>query len=280
MINKFFIGIFSVILVFLSGSAMADLVLSEGGATGTWFNAGRSGEGFYVEIIRSSSGANSVSIAMYSFDGDGDPLWLVGTGGISTTDTTANFTVYEYDGPMWGPGFDSGDLNETAFGTINVRFPTCDTALFSITSNGTLPSYDYSLIRLTYIEGLTCVPPTEPSPPGLASGGWLGMDGDVCFNVSEDGTQLYGGNASICDVQSTFDSNLDGTDNKGGHCSASVACEGTPPIENGEFRCTNETGALAIGIFTSNNTATGTVYEPLPGEGDYCTATWTASPAN
>ena len=41
-------------LLCLNSVAVADLVLSEGGPTGQWYNAARDGEGFFIEIIDST----------------------------------------------------------------------------------------------------------------------------------------------------------------------------------------------------------------------------------
>jgi hypothetical protein len=70
------ISILSLVLCY-STSALANLVLSEGGATGQWYNPARNGEGFYIEIIDTVSG-NQIGVAMYSYDADGDQLWVFG----------------------------------------------------------------------------------------------------------------------------------------------------------------------------------------------------------
>lgn len=270
-----FMRVFSLALILLSSNLMADLILSEGGGSGTWFNPTRSGEGFYVEIIELADGGNAVSIAMYSFDGSGNQLWLVGTGGVGPSDVSAEIALFQYDGPKWGPDFDSSDLNEIPFGAAFVRFPTCDTALFAIDSDGVLESNDYSLNRLTTIEGVGCTEPPD-APTGLASGGWVGAG--VCFNVNEEGTHIIGGNLSACDAQATFDSNLEGVSNEARECNVTASCEGTWPIVDGEFYCVNELGEMAIGTFTSTTSATGKAFEGEGGKGEYCTANWTAAP--
>jgi len=276
MIKQATKSVFSVVLLLLSCNLMADLVLSDGGATGTWFNATRSGEGFYIEIIENSDGSNAVSVAMYSFDENGDPLWLVGTGGVGAKDVSAQINLFEYDGPVWGPGFDSADLNETPFGTIIVRFPTCDTALFSIQSDGALESGDYSLVRLTLVEGVDCTEPPDPPPSGLTTGTWSGFG--VCFHVSADGKSIIGGETSGCDAQMAFDANLDGITNELRNCKSSPSCEGIWPIVEGRFTCLNSQGELATGTFTSPTSASGVAVEPEAGIGEFCTAPWTASP--
>jgi hypothetical protein len=263
-------------LLFLSTNALADLILAEGGPTGQWFNPERNGEGFYVEIIN-TGGNQQIGIAMYSFDADGDQLWVVGNVPIGPDDEVVQVPVFQFNGPSWGADFDSDDLNTIEFGSITVRFPTCDTALFSVAVEPAvgLSGGSYSLIRLTDIEGVTCVEPPS-APTGITPGHWAGLG--VCFMVSEDGMSIRGGELSECDAQNAFDSNLDGVSNELNECNVTADCELTWDIVNGSFACVNNTGTLAIGTFSSRTSASGFAFEPEGGRGEYCTADWTATP--
>ena len=261
-------------LLGLSSNLMADLVLSEGGPTGQWFNPERNGEGFYIEIIEGSP--MQIGIAMYSYDANGNQLWLVGNIAIGADDQSADIPVFQFDGPKWGPGYDPGDLNRTPFGNILVRFPTCDTALFYVLSNVGLESGNYSLIRITSVEGVGCTEPADPPPTGITTGKWAGHG--VCFMVSSEGTHIIGGNLSECDAQAAFDSNLDGISNEGNNCKVTTQCEGVWPIVEGSFVCANSQGELAHGTFTSKTSAAGSAFEPEGGVGEFCSAAWTASP--
>jgi hypothetical protein len=253
---------------------MANLVLSEGGPTGQWFNPERGGEGFYIEIIKANP--MQIGIAMYSFNAQGEPLWIVGNVAIGANDEVVGIPVFEFNGPVWGSGYDSDDLNTIPFGTITVRFPTCDTALFSIQTDGPLQNGDYSLIRLTSVEGVGCTEPPDPPTAGLTPGKWSGHG--VCFMVSADGTEIFGGNLSECSTQAAFDSNLDGITNEARNCKVVAKCEGVWPIVDGKFTCLNELGELAIGTFTSTTSASGWAFEGEGGVGEFCTAKWTATP--
>jgi hypothetical protein len=261
-------------VMFFSSGALANLVLSEGGPTGQWWNPARDGEGFFVEIIDTGSG-NQIGIAMYTFDADGDPLWIVGNAVIGSDDEIADIPVFEFNGPTWGPGYDPGDLNRIPFGTITAIFPTCDTAMFSVQPDGALQAGDYSLSRITSVEGVSCTEPTQP-PAGLTPGHWSGPG--VCFMVSPDGTEIIGGNLSECTAQAAFDSNLEGISNEGRECNVTTSCEGIYQIVDGKFHCINEHGELAFGMFTSNTSASGSAVEGEGGRGEFCTASWSATP--
>jgi hypothetical protein len=257
-----------------STTTLANLVLSEGGPTGQWFNPERNGEGFFVEIISGST--QQFSVAMYTFDANGNPLWLVGNVAIEPGDEIVNVEVFQFDGPAWGPDFDPDDLNRTAFGVLTATFPFCDSALFSVQTNGSLPSWDYALVRLSNVEQVDCQEPPEPPPSGITSGKWSGAG--VCFTVSEDGTQIIGGNLSECDAQAAFDSNIDGITNELNECKVTTSCEGVWPIIDGKFTCLNEIGELAVGSFDSNTSASGWAFEGEGGRGEFCSATWSATP--
>ena len=271
--NLIRLSVLNLFLLFSAGVA-ADLVLSKGGPSGQWFNPDRNGEGFYVEIIEGSP--MQIGVAMYSYDADGDPLWVVGNIAIDANDESAAIPVFEFNGPVWGAGYDPADLNTIPFGTLTARFPTCDTALFAMQTNGTLPSYNYSLLRITSVVGVGCTEPLPEPPTGLTPGHWTGPG--VCFMVSNDGKSIVGGNLSECDAQNAFDSNLEGITNGLDECNVNAGCEGVWPIVNGKFECTNNKGELATGTFNSTTGASGFAYEDAAGEGEYCTATWTASP--
>ncbi len=255
-----------------SSSALADLVLADGMATGQWFNPQRGGEGFFVEIIDTGAG-NQISIAMFTYDANGEQLWVMGNVVIDANDEVIAVPVFKFDGPVWGPGYDAGDLNTTPFGTITARFPTCDTALFGVTTEVGLQNGSYSLVRLTDIEGIECTDP--PAEPAVTPGTWRGER--VCFNVAADGRSLTEIN-SQCDGSASFDSNLKGISDDLEECDVEAECDGPWSIEGGVFNCTSELGTLAIGKFGSSNSASGSAFEQEGGIGDYCTALWSATP--
>ncbi len=263
------------LLLFFTTSALADLVLAEGGPTGQWRNVDRSGEGFYVEIIDNGD-VKQIGVAMYSFNADGDQLWIVGTKGLEPDDEVAPVTMAIHDGPVWGPGFDTGDLNSAVFGTLTVRFPTCDTALFKMAVEPAmgLQGGNYSLTRLTSIKGVECKnPPPEQSFP---SGRW---DGDgICFNVAEDGQSITSLGSS-CANGAAFAANLFGVSEDTGDCDVDFECLAAWTIdEEGNFGCTNSDGDLATGHFDSANSASGFAFKEKGGNNDYCVSSWIATP--
>jgi hypothetical protein len=259
-------------LLGFSTNLLAELILAEGKPTGQWYNPERNGEGFFIEIFTIGND-EWVSIAMFTYDESGKQMWLTGAAELGSAQTVVKIEVNSFDGPVWGPDYDTDDLNTNAFGQITVSFPTCDTGIFQVLTDVGLANGNYSVIRLTDIKGIECQDP--PSLQSPTPGHWRGTA--VCFNVAADGLSITGV-GSPCDQGNAFDSNLDGINNEGNDCGVEVDCEGKWAIEDGTFNCVSNLGTLAVGTFTSATTIVGLAIEGEGGFNDYCTAVWSASP--
>jgi hypothetical protein len=262
-------------LLSFSTSALADLVLAEGGPTGQWTNFDRSGEGFYVEIIRNNDG-NRIGIAYFGYDQNGDPIWASHDVEIDSDATVVEMDLFDFAGPEWGPGFDEDDRLDTVFGYLTARWPNCDNAYITISpTDPALVPWNFPMVRLTSIQGLSCTNPPPPAPTGITPGKWSGPG--VCFNVSAGGDSITEV-GSACDQSNAFDSKIDGLNNELEKCDVEADCEGVWLIKDGNFVCLSELGTMALGSFSSENSASGQVFEGSPGRGDVCTASWTATP--
>ena len=277
-------------LMLLIGSAQAQLNLASGWPSGQWYNPARDGEGFYVEVI--GEGDNlQIAVAMYSYDADGKQLWLVGNVAIADGDMGATVPVFLIEGPVWGTGYDPADRDTTQFGNIVVQFPSCDSALFSVTSNvAGLESGSYSLVRLTELVGMDCVEPPPPGapPPGSPSeitpGLWTAEG--VCFFVNAEGTKIV--ESDQCDNGKAFSGNAVGIEvDRDGDvgpdaCNVNVPCDGAWDIEPwtdeytgftfGRAICVNEVGGIARINFVDARTANVLLYESQGLEGAFCYA--------
>jgi hypothetical protein len=281
-------------LVFVASSVQAELNLADGAASGQWYNPARDGEGFYVEII-DSAGILQISVAMYSYNEQGNQLWLIGNVLIEDGDVTATVPVFLVEGPVWGTMYDPADRSVTEFGTIIVRFPTCDSALFSVNSNVPgLESGSYSLVRLTDLVGVDCVEPPPPAPPppdgGITSGLWTGLN--TCFFVNTEGTKIV--ESDLCDVGNALSADapglevdIDGNSNPE-TCNAKITCDSAWDIvtveQNGvevqQVTCLNDASGIAKVIFNPyDQDATVDVYEIIELNGRMCYGRTIAKPA-
>jgi len=121
------------LFLLISSNALADLTLADGGASGQWFNASRDGEGIYVEIVAAGSGTQ-ISAAWFTYDQNGDQMWLVGNKSINQTQTIVTFPVFVLDGPVFRPNYDLDDVNRVEWGTLTLSFPSCNDALLTYAS--------------------------------------------------------------------------------------------------------------------------------------------------
>jgi len=274
-------GFICVSLLFLAGNAMADLIIAEGKPTGQWFNPDRDGEGFYVEVIDSGE-TTQLGIAMYSYDAEGNQLWIVGNAPIEAGATAATVPVVQIDGPVWGSDYDPGDRNTTDFGTITARFTSCNSALFQVRPKTGLEDLDSPNVRLTNVVGIECVD-KPPEISGVTPGEWEG-DG-VCLNVAADGKSLTAVDSpcpngasiwlditgTLVDLNGEIDPEL---------CKVDASCLGDATIsaDTGFFQCVTERG-VAEGWFTNETNAYGNGAQTIgTAVGSTCVATWTAAP--
>jgi hypothetical protein len=271
--RKLLIIIFLLILSGVSSTTQADMVLAEGKATAQWYNPERDGEGFFVEIFV-VDGQELISIAMFTYDENGDQMWLTGFAELGSDQTFVSIDVNRFDGPMWGPDYNVDDLNLIPFGQINASFPNCDSGMFQVLTDVGLANGNYGVVRLTDIKGIECHDP-EPPQQAYTPGRWKGPG--VCFYVAPDGLSITQ-TGSTCEPAKAFDSNLNGLNNDLNDCGVEAECVGKWTINNGTFNCVSEAGTLAIGNFLSNDSASGVAIEGEGGYNDICTAVWTASP--
>ncbi|MEE8495725.1 MAG: hypothetical protein V3S21_04535 [Xanthomonadales bacterium] len=133
------------------------------GLTGTWWNAGRAGEGFVLEFGL-SNGTLTLFAAFYTYDNMGNQAWLTAQPadpGLATSGTTANVDVSITDGPMWGDDYDSADVNLTQWGTGTFTFTSCGAASVTLTPNQAMIDLGYTaqthtLTRDLLESGIQC----------------------------------------------------------------------------------------------------------------------------
>ena len=90
-----------------------------GAMSGTWWaGASRDGEGWLIDAA-----ANVFVAAMYTYDGDGNQAWLMGTG--TASGDMVGTTVEITDGPAFGSAYNPADVNRTAWGSANFLFVSC-----------------------------------------------------------------------------------------------------------------------------------------------------------
>lgn len=126
---------------------------------GSWFNPNRDGEGFVLDFF-STQDANGLVVYFYTYDLEGNQMYLVG----STTEIlpgnldSLSIDVFKTDGTSFGEGFDMGDVTRTKWGSLDLDFIDCGSAI--ITWFPTAPGYaegSTEVIRIVGLPtGITC----------------------------------------------------------------------------------------------------------------------------
>lgn len=126
------------------------------GISGQWFNRELSGQGWFLQEIE----PDRVFLAGYSYDSDGQQLWLVGDSGRFEGRELVFEDILISRGTRFGDEFESEDVELLPWGSVRFEFDSCDTALVHYQSDlpgfgsGTLPN-----VRLTGLEDLDCALP-------------------------------------------------------------------------------------------------------------------------
>jgi hypothetical protein len=116
------------------------------GLTGTWWNSGRSGEGFLLQF-GDAAGALTLFASFYTYAPDGSQVWLVAQS-TSIDGITANVTVYITSGRVWGNDFDPASGETVEWGTGSFTFADCDSGSITLTPNATYVAAGFT--ELTY----------------------------------------------------------------------------------------------------------------------------------
>lgn len=119
--------------------------------TGNWYVPSQVGHGLQIEVLDLSTAV----VAWYTFDTDGNPIWLMGTGEIEGD--TLRAELRDYRGTRFPPEFETDSIDGRVWGDVIVRRTGCDSAALSYTpADGIYQPAEYPLERVTRIDGSHC----------------------------------------------------------------------------------------------------------------------------
>ncbi len=135
----------------LANGATAQGAFVDHHVTGNWYEPHRPGHGLQIEMLDLSQAL----VAWYTYDMDGEPLWLLGLGDVEGNVLTAE--MRRYSGARFPDDFDPHDISGAVWGDIHFRLTDCDQATISYTpaDDFHLPD-EFPLERLTRIDGARC----------------------------------------------------------------------------------------------------------------------------
>ena len=125
--------------------------------TGSWYDPTRSGEGYIVEILEN----NQAVLLWYTYDLQGNHMWLIDSGGILTE--TNEGIILEFNsltstqGPKFGLEYQSSELEIIPWGTVRFEL-TCDAG--TVSYNSTVAGFgsgNHDIVKLTNpINRISC----------------------------------------------------------------------------------------------------------------------------
>ena len=120
--------------------------------SGMWYNPEQSGHGVTVEILP----GNRILLVWYVFDESGNQIWLVGAGDYQGDAATVAVSISQLG--IFPPNFVSEDVETTVWGTLQLVFEDCQTAMFSWQPNedAGFSAGQMNMKRLTGIDGMVC----------------------------------------------------------------------------------------------------------------------------
>lgn len=176
----------TLITVFFTALVLGDTPQVRPSWSGAWYHPDHSGHGISVEVLDDE---NTVFF-WYTYDPDGNPIWLLAQGTNSEIALTGLFipyirveaTAYYHDGMIFGE-FDPDTNHRQEWGTIilDFQYAGCDSAHMEWFP--TIPGFTHGstdLVRLTSLYELDC-----PEPQNIA-GNWevqFGYDAEVRYPV-------------------------------------------------------------------------------------------------
>jgi hypothetical protein len=135
-----------------------DSILGESGMTGemadgSWIVSDHNGEGMVIDVTIEGL----FVLYWLTYDKQGESLWLLGV-----TDQASNadvhMSLYQYSGPVFGPGFNTDDLESELWGELNINFKDCAIADVNYQSVSGYGSGDLEIQRIYYAAGSLCQP--------------------------------------------------------------------------------------------------------------------------
>jgi len=145
----------------------------EQGISGTWYDPGHNGEGWFVEIM----GDNTALVYWFTYTppavgGDRAQAWIGGLGEIrGSSIVVPEAGSWISSGPPFGPDFDPDQVALRPWGKFVLSFSDCDGGLMYYQSND--PDFgngSLDLARLTTVETLECGKPAETASQPRAEG--------------------------------------------------------------------------------------------------------------
>lgn len=126
--------------------------LANSSLSGSWFDPTHDGEGIVLQVLKNGV----VVVQWFTYDGEGNQMWVQGTGTIVDNVLTVD-NLFTTHGPQWGAGFDPDALTMIDWGVLTMTFTGCGVAVVNYDSSADFGQGTLNMVRLTNLMGITCV---------------------------------------------------------------------------------------------------------------------------
>lgn len=140
----------------------------DSGHTANWFNPGRSGEGWMLEILPD----DRALAYWFTFDAEGNPRWLIGSGSIEGNRIEFPELIAA-SGARFGSAFDAEDIEFETVGSARMVFTGCQSGWYEYEAYDHHRTVDFQALTTTWATH--CGPPDIPTiipDRALLSGSW------------------------------------------------------------------------------------------------------------
>ncbi len=135
-----------------------------GVVSGSWWNAGRGGEGQFITFETVGS-RNTAYVAYFTYTADGAATWLVGNADLPVGVRTVTVPLVTGSGARFGAAFRAQDVVIANSGSVTLEFVSCSTLRLSYAG---AQSFTHDLSRLVgFVNGKPCTDtPLTGTPQG------------------------------------------------------------------------------------------------------------------
>lgn len=120
---------------------------------GSWIVSGHSGEGMVIDVTIDGL----LVLYWMTYDNQGKQMWLLGLTD-QTSGADIHLTLKRFSGPVFGPGFDTNDLERETWGEADIHFRDCAFADVSYRSDTGFGTGQLEIERIYYAAGSLCQP--------------------------------------------------------------------------------------------------------------------------
>ena len=119
--------------------------------SGAWLDITRNNQGMMINKGTRTNGSEYLFVSIYTFD-NGQPLWLAGTGEITSASPIINMDLFQFDGIG---EFEQGAMpNQQVYGTLDLQVTGCDRMTAEISNTNTLFTLDLTRVNDTSFVNL------------------------------------------------------------------------------------------------------------------------------